>query len=156
MSDSLQPHGWLPCPLTIPGACSNSLSRWCLSTISYSVALFSSCLKSFPASGSFPVNQLFTTGGQSIVGSAWASLLPMNIQGWLPFRLTAFISLLSKALQSSPATQLRSISSFSTQPSLWSNPHGHTWLLEKLWLWLHGTLSAKWCLCFLLCCLVLS
>ena len=76
MSDSLQPHGRQharpPCPLPTPGVYSNScaLTRWCHSTISFSVVPFSSCLQSYPASGSFPVSQFFTSGGQSIAVSA--------------------------------------------------------------------------------------
>ena len=72
MSDSLRPHGLqharLPCPSPSPGACSNSslLSQWCHPTISSSVVPFSSCLQSFPASGAFPMNQFFPSGGQSI------------------------------------------------------------------------------------------
>ena len=79
MSDSLQPHGLqharLPCPSQSPGVCSNScpLNQWCHPTISSSAAPFSSCPQSFPASGSFPVSQLFTSGGQSI--SYWDNLL---------------------------------------------------------------------------------
>ena len=86
MSDSLRPHelqpARLPCPSPSPGACSNScpLSWWCHPTISCSVFPFSSCLQSFPASGSFPVSQFFTSGGQSIGVSASASGLPINIQ----------------------------------------------------------------------------
>ena len=85
----------------LPGACSNScpLSRWCHPTISSSVVPFSSCTQSFPASGSFPVSQFFTSGGQSIGGSASASVLPMNIQDWFPWGLTGLISLLSKGLK---------------------------------------------------------
>ena len=72
--------------LPISGACSDSypLSQWCYLTISSSAALFSSCPQSFPASGSFPMSQLFVSGGQSIEASASASVLPMNIQGWFP------------------------------------------------------------------------
>ena len=94
LSNSLQPHGLqharLPCPSPTPGACSNScpLSRWCHPTISSSVVTFSSCLQSFPASGSFLTNQFFTSGGQSIGASTSASVLPMNIQGWFPLGLT--------------------------------------------------------------------
>jgi len=86
MSNSLIPHGLqhtrLPCPSPSPGACSNSypLSQWCHTTISSSVTHFSSYLQSFPAPGSFPVSQLFTSGGQSIGASASASVLPVNIQ----------------------------------------------------------------------------
>ena len=104
MSDSLQPHGLqharLPCPSPTPVAYSNSCpsSWWCHSTISSSVVPFSSCLQSFPASGSFPVSQFFTSGGQSIGVSALASVLPMNIQDWFPWGLTGLISLQSKGL----------------------------------------------------------
>ena len=98
MSDSLKPHGLqcarFPCPSLCPGVCSDScpLSRWCHLTISSSATLFSFCLQSFPASGSFPMSQLFTSGGQSIGVSASASVLPMNIQGWVPLGLTSLIS----------------------------------------------------------------
>ena len=86
VSDCLQPHGLqhtrLPCPSPTPGACSNPcpLSWRCRPTISFSVIPFSSCLQSFPASGSFPVSQFFASGDQSIGASASASVLPMNIQ----------------------------------------------------------------------------
>ena len=102
MSNSLQPHGlyytWLPYPSLSPGVCWNSclLSRWCHLTISSSVICFSSCLQSFTASGSFPMSQLFASGGQSIGASASASVLPMNIQGWFLLGLTGLISFLSK------------------------------------------------------------
>ena len=104
MSDSLQPHGLqqarLPYPSPTPGACSNSCpsSQWCHPTISSSATLFSFCLPSFPAPGSFPMSQLFTSGGQSVGYSASASVLPMNIQGWFPLGLTGLISLKSKGL----------------------------------------------------------
>ena len=104
MSDSLWPHGLqharLPWSSLSPGVCSDScpLSRWCHSTISSSVSPFSFCLQSFPASGSFPMNSLFKSGGQSIGASASAPVLPMNIQGWFPLELTDLISLLSKGL----------------------------------------------------------
>ena len=104
MSDSLRPHGLqhtrLPCPSPTPGACSNScpLSWWCHPTISFSVVPLSSCLQSFPESGAFPMNQFFSSGGQSIGASATASALPMNIQDWFPLGLTNLISLQSKGL----------------------------------------------------------
>ena len=104
VSDSLWPHGLqqarLPCPSPTLGAYSNSCpsSRWCHPTISSSVIPFSSRLQSFPASGSFPVSQFFTSGGQSIGASALASVLPMNIQDWFPSGLTSWISLHSKGL----------------------------------------------------------
>ena len=97
MSDSLWPHGLQhtrpPCPSPTPWACSNSCpsSRWCHPTISSFVVPFSSCLQSFPASGSFPVSQFFTSGDQSIGASASASVLPMNIQDWFPLGLTRLI-----------------------------------------------------------------
>ena len=89
---SLQPCGLqytrLPCPSLSLGAYSHScpLSQWCHPTISSSVAPFSSCLQSFPASGSFKMSQLFTSVGQSL--EAWASVLPMHIQGWFTLGLT--------------------------------------------------------------------
>ena len=81
-------------------ACSNSCpwSRWCHPTISSSVIPFSSCHQSFQASGSFPMSQLFASGGQSIAASVSASVLPMNIQNWLPLGLTGLVSLQSKGL----------------------------------------------------------
>ena len=88
------------------------LSQWCHPAISSSVALITSCLQSLPASGSFPMSQLFASGGQSIKASASASVLPMNIQDWFPLGLTGWISLLSKDSQeSSPAPQFKSIDS---------------------------------------------
>ena len=99
VSDSLWPHGMRharpPCPSLTPGACSNSCpsSRWCHPTILSSVVPFSSCLQSFPASGS-QMSQFFTSGGQSIGASVSASVLPINIQGWFPLGLTGLISLL--------------------------------------------------------------
>ena len=92
-------HARLPCPSPTPGVYSNScpLSRWCHPTISSSVVLFS-CPKSLPASGSFPMSQLFTWGGQSIGVSALASVLPMNTQDWSPSEWTGWISLHSKGL----------------------------------------------------------
>ena len=101
MSDSLRLHGPQHARLSrsspTHGVCSNScsLSQWCHPTISSSVACFSSCPQSFPTSGSFPMSQLFTSGGQSIRASASAFVLPVSIQGWFPLGLTGFISLLS-------------------------------------------------------------
>ena len=103
MSDSLSPrglhHARPPCPSPTPRTCSNSCpsSWWCHPTNSSSVIPFS-CLQSFPASGSFPMSQFFTSGGQSIGVSASASVLPMNIQDWFPLVLTGLISLQSKGL----------------------------------------------------------
>ena len=93
-------HARLPCPSSAPGTCWNSYPSiwWCHPTISFSVIPFSSCLQSFPASGSFPMSQFFASGGQSIGASASASVLPMNIQDWFPSGLTGLISLQSKGL----------------------------------------------------------
>ena len=104
MSNSLQPHGLkhtrLPIPSPIPRAYSNSCpsSWWCHPTISSSVILFSSCLQSCTASGSFSMSQFFTSGGQSTEVSASASVLPMNNQDWFPLGLTGLTSLQSKGL----------------------------------------------------------
>ena len=104
MSDSLWPHElqharplWAsPSPGVCPSSC--PLNQWCHPTISSSVIPYSSCLQSFPASGSFPMSQFFTSGGQS--AGASASVLPMNIQDWFPFGLTGLIYLQSKGLKS--------------------------------------------------------
>ena len=104
MSDSLWPHepqhARTPCPWLTPGVYPNPSpsSRWCHSNISSSVVPFSSCPKSFPAAGSFPVSQLFTSGGQSIGVSVSTSVIPMNTQDWSPLGWTGWISLQSKGL----------------------------------------------------------
>ena len=104
MSDSLQPHepqhARPPCPSPTPGvyADSCSSSQWCHPAISSSVIPFSCCPQPLPASGSFPMNQLFAWGGQSIGVSASASALPMNTQDWSPLGWTGWISLQSKGL----------------------------------------------------------
>ena len=103
VSDSLQPHGLqqarLPCLSPTPGACSNScpLSRWCHPTISSFVVPFSSCLQSFPESGSSPLSH-FSSGGQSIGVLTSLSVLAVNIQGWFPLGLTGLISLQRKGI----------------------------------------------------------
>ena len=114
----LRPHGLQharpPCPLPTSRVYSNScpLSRWCHPTISSSVLPFSSHLQSFPASGSFPMSQLFVSGGQSTGVSASASVLPMNIQNWFPLGWTGWISLQSNGhLRVSPTPQFKSITS---------------------------------------------
>ena len=127
-------HDKLPCPSLSPKVCSNScpLIRWCHWTILSSAALFSLCLQTFPASGSFPVSLFFTSGGQSTGPSASISVLPMNIQGWLPLWLTALISLQSKGFSRVFSnTTVWKHQFFGTQPSLWSNSNIWTWLLEK-------------------------
>ena len=116
-------HTKLPGLSPSPGACPNScpLSQWCYPTISSSVVPFSSCLQSFPASGSFPVSQFFTSGSQSWSSwaPAWASVLPVNIQGWFPLVLTCLISLLSKELpRVFSKTTVQKQQFFGLQPSL--------------------------------------
>ena len=132
MSDSLWPHGLqhtrLPHPSPSLRACSNScpLSQWCYPTVSSSVVPFSSCFKSFPASGSFLMSQLVASGGQSIGVSASASVLPMNIQDWFPLGLIDLISLQSKGLSRDFSnTTVQKHQFVGTQPSLWSNFHNH-------------------------------
>ena len=107
-------HARPPCPSPTPGASSNScpLSWWCHPTISTSAVVFSSCLQAFAASGSFPVSQFSTSGGQSTRVSVSASVLPMNIQDWFPLGWTGWISSQSRDSQeSSPTPQFKSINS---------------------------------------------
>ena len=126
--------------------------RWCHPTISASVVPFSSCPQSSPATESFLISQLFTSHGQSITASA--SVLPRNIQDWVPLELTGLISLLSKGLlRVFSNTTVQKHQFFGPQSSLWSNSHIHLWLLEKPQLWLNRPLLAKWCLCLLIHCL---
>ena len=137
MSDSLWPQGLqyarLPCSSLSPGVCSDScaLSWWCHPTILSSVTLFSSCPQSLPASGSFLMSWLFVSGGQNIGASASKSVLPMNIQDWLPLGLSGLISLLSKEL-----SRVLSITTvwkhpfFRAQSPLWSSFYICSWLLE--------------------------
>ena len=131
MFNSLRPHELQQTRLPCPGVCSNScpLSRWWHLTISSSVTLFSSCLQSFPASGSFPMSRFFTSGGQSIGASA--SILPMNIQAWFPLGLTGLTSLLSMRLSrvhehSSRASILRRSAFFIVQLSHLYTINGET------------------------------
>ena len=150
--DSLRPHtlqhARLSCPLLSLEVCSNSctLSQWCHSTVSSSVTSFL-CLQSFPASGSFPMSQLFASAGQSI----GASVLPMNTQGWFPWGFTGFISLLSKRhSRVFSSTTVWKHQFFGVQPSLWSNSHICTRQLKRPQLWLYSPLSIKWHLWFLI------
>ena len=137
VSNSLQPHGWqnarLPCPSPTPRACSNSCpsSRWCPPTISSYVVPFSSCLQSFPASGSFPMSQFFASGSQSIRVSASASVLPMHIQGWFPLGLTGLILQSRGLLRVFSSATVWKHPFFGAQPSLWSNCHICMSLLDK-------------------------
>ena len=162
MSNSLWPcelqHARFPCPSLSPGVCSNScpLSRWCHPTISSTVTPLSSCSQSFPASESFPTSCFFPLGGQSIGTSASASVLPKNIQDWFSLGLTGLISFLSKGLSEFfPSLQFEGISS-----SVLSLLYGPILIsLHAYWKTIALTirrLSAKWCLCFLICCLGLS
>ena len=135
VSDSLKPHepqhARPPCPSPPPRACSNScpLSRWCHST---SVVPFSFCPQSLPASGSFPMSQLFTSGGQSIRVSASTSVLPMNTQDWSPLRWTCWIFLQSKGLSRVFSnTTVQKHQFFGAQLSSQSNSHIHIWSLKK-------------------------
>ena len=135
---TLQPHGLKharpPCPSPTPRVYSNSfpLSRWCHPTISSSVIPFTSCLQSFPAPESFQMSQFFTSAGQIIGAAAPTSVLPMNIQDWFPLGWTGWTSLQSKGLSRvffNITVQKHQF--FSTQLSLKSKSHIHTWLLEK-------------------------
>ena len=148
-------HARLPCPSPSPRACSNSfpLSQWQHPTILFSIFPFSSHLQSFPTSGSFHMSQFFTSGGQTTGVSASVSVF-QYIQDWFPLWWTGWISLQPKGLSrvfSNTTAQKHQF--FGAQPSLRANSHIHTWLLEKPKLWLDGFLLAKWCLCFLICCL---
>ena len=135
---SLRPHesqhARPPYPSPTPRVHSNSCpsSWWCHPAISSSVIPFSSCPQSLPASGSFPVSQLFAWGGQRIGVSASASVLPMNTQDWSPLGWTSWISLQSKGLSrifSNTTVQKHQL--FGAQLSSQSNSHIHTWPLEK-------------------------
>ena len=135
MSNSLRSHGLqygrLPYPSSNPRAYSDScpLSWWCHPTILSSIAPLSSCLQSFPASGSFPMSQFFASGGQSIGVSASASVLPMNIQDWFPLGWTGWISLQSEGLSGVFSnTTVQKHQFFCIQLSLQSNSHIHLWL----------------------------
>ena len=136
VSDSLWPHelqrAMLPCPSLALDICSNScpLSQWCHPAISSSVAPFSSCHQSFPASKSFPMSWLFASGGWSTGDSALAIVLPMNIQSWSPLGFTGLISLQSKGLSRVfSSTAIWEHQFFGAQPSLWNNFHIHIVLL---------------------------
>ena len=138
VSDLLGPHkSWharplcpSPAPRIYPNSCPSS--RWCHPAISSSVAPFSSCPQSFPASGSFPMSQFFASGDQSIGVSVSASVLPMNTQDWSPLGWSGWISLQSKGLSRVFSnTTVQKHQFFGTQLSSQSNSHIHTWPLEK-------------------------
>ena len=119
--------------------------HWCHVTFLSSASPFSSRLQSFPASGSFPVSQLFTSGGQRIGASASALMLPMNIQGWFPLGLNGLISFLSKGLSSVfSSTTVQKHQFFGPQLSWFSNSHIHPYVTtEKPQLWRDRPLLAK-------------
>ena len=130
VSDTSQPHRLqhtrLPCPSPTHGACSNSCpsSQWCHPTISSSIIPFSFCLQPFPASGPFPMNQFFKSGGQSIGVSASASVLPVTIQDWFPLGWTGWISFQAKGLSRVFSnTTVQKHQFFCTQLSLWPNSY---------------------------------
>ena len=150
VSDSLWPHesqqARPPCPSPTPRVYPNSCpsSQWCHPALSSTVIPFSSCPQSFPTSGSFPMSQLFTWGGQSIGAAASTSVIPMNNQDWYPLGWTGWISLQSKGLSrvfSNITVQKHQF--FGTQLSSQSKSHIHTWPLEKSQPWLDGPLLAK-------------
>ena len=146
VSDSLRSHGLqlarLPCPSSTPRVYSKLHSvggSYGKESACYAgdlglipVVPFSSCLQSLPASGSFPMSQFFTSGGQSIGVSASTSVLPVNTQDWSPLGWTGWISLQPKGLSRVFSnTTVQKHQFFGTQLSLQSNSHIHTWLLEK-------------------------
>ena len=138
VSDCLQPHESQHarplCPSPTPGVYPNSCpsSRWCHLAISSSVIPFSSCPQSLSESGSFPMSQIFTWGGQSIGVSASTSVLPMNTQDWSLLGWTGWISLQSKGLSRVFSnTTVQKHQFFGTQLSSQSNSNIHTWPQEK-------------------------
>ena len=127
-------HARPPCPSPTPGVHPNSSpsSPWCHPAISSSVIPFSSCPQSLSPSESFPMSQVFAWSGQSTGVSALASVLPMNTQGWSPSGWTDWISLQSKGLSRVFSnTTVQKHQFFGAQLSSQSNPHLHTWPLEK-------------------------
>ena len=138
VSDSLWPHesqhARPPCPSPTPGVYPNPcpLSWWCHLTISSSVVPFASCPQSCPASGSFPMRQLFASGGHIIAVSVSTSVFPMNTQDWSPSGWTGWISLQSRGLSRVFSnTTVQKHQFFGAQLSSQSNPHIHTWPQEK-------------------------
>ena len=159
ISDSLWPHGLQqarpPCPSPSPEICPSScpLHQWCHPSISSSDALFSFCPQSFPASGTFPMSWLLSDDQNT--GASASSVLPMNIHGWFPLRLTGLISLLSKALSVFSFTTVQRHQFFGILP-LQSSSHNCMWPLGRPQPSLYGPLSAEECLCFSTHCLGLS
>ena len=150
VSDSLQPHesqhARPPCLSPTPGVHSDSRpsSQWCHPAISSSVILFSSCPQTLPASGSFPMSQLFAWGGQSTGVSALASFLPKKSQGLSPSEWTGWLFLQSKGLSRVFSnTTVQKHQFFGTQLSSQSNSHIHTWPQEKPKPWLDRPFVGK-------------
>ena len=137
MSNSFRPQGQQharpPCPSPTARLYSNScpLSQWCHPTISSSVIPFSSCPQSFPALGSFPMNQFFVSGGPKYWSFSF-SISPSNeYPGLISFRMDWFDLIVQGTRKSLLQYHLRNHPFFGAQPALWSNSHIHTWLLEK-------------------------
>ena len=150
MSDSLQPHGLKDSrplfPSLSPEVCPSScpLHWWHIPAISSSDAFFFFYPQSSPASGTFPISQLFESDDQNTGISASASVLSMSIQGWFPLRLTDLISFLSKGLSEVfSITTVQSDPFFSTLPSLLSSSHNCMWSLGRPSPWLYWPLSAE-------------
>ena len=163
MSDTLWPHGLQharpPCPSPTPRVYSSSCSssRWCHPAISSSVVPFASCPQSLPASGSFPMSQLFAWDGQSIGVSASASLLPMNTQDWSPLGCTGQISLQSEGLSRVFSNTTVPKASIFWRSAFFIVQLSHTYMTTGKTIALtRRTFLTKWCLCFLICCLDLS
>ena len=149
VSDSLWPHGLQHarplCPSPSSEVCLSScpLHWWCHPVISSSGTLFFFCPQSFPASGTFPMSQLFASDDQNTEVSTLASVLPMSIQGWFPIRLTGLISLLFKGLSGVfSSTIVRRHQFFSALPSLWSSSHNCMWTLGRPQPWQYIPLLA--------------
>ena len=123
-----------PCPSPTPRVHPNPcpLIQWCHPTISFSVVPFS-CPQSFPASWSFQMSQLFTSGGQIIGVSVSASIIPMNIQDWFPLEWSGLDILADQGTLKSLLQHHSSRASILGYSAfiIWSNSHIHTWLLEK-------------------------
>ena len=156
MSNSLQTPGLQrtrpPCPSPTPRVYSNScpLSRWCHPTISSPVIPSPPAFNLSQHQGLFQWVSSLHQEAKVLEFQLQHQSSQMNIQDWFPLELTNLISLQSKGLSRVLSnTTVRKHQFFGAQSSLWSNSHIHTWLLEKLQLWLYGPLSAKWCLCFL-------
>ena len=157
MSNSLRPHGLQhsrpPCPSPTPGVSSNPcpLSQWWHPTICFPFLLLHSIVPSIRV---FSNESALHIRWPTYWSFSFSMNIPMNIQDWFLLGWTGLISLQAKGLSRVFSnTTVQKHQFFSSQLFLWSNSHIHTWLLEKLRLWLDGPLSAKQCLCFLICCI---